>query len=315
MHIIQAILELNCFLIKYRLKTDLDFFTEDKFDNKLFELQRVETFKLINANFNNFDEFFKKLRNMNTPEYLKNFLQVLKIKNGNFENIETPYLILCQRSNYLKGKFALCCGHYSKALEFFYRSRGKQVVCDAGIIRASIKQIYKIIKKFENEIDKLLQQNNDLLKSTTYKFDSVKNTKKIQSDMEKLHQQKDLFSNYLTALVGEFDFYTYNPKDVIVLIDISETMLEDKKVDRASKIAMWIFDNFITNEDKFGLFVFGQFVNNVIGLTHRNDNNLEYLRDMILSVEKHVSQLREDLSDEEDQNLNISMPLEKVFCD
>ena len=158
--IVEAILELNNFLIKYKLK-QREFSHKDPELSKVIENNRIDTFKFIIENFDYFDEIFLKFKKSYNYNDLKNFLQIIRNKRkDNFDYIETPFLINFQRSNYLKGKLALYSGHFSKAFLFFNKSMEKQVVCDARIIKSSIKQIYKIIKRVEINLDKKLASNN-----------------------------------------------------------------------------------------------------------------------------------------------------------
>ena len=140
----ESILEYNEFLIKYKLKVsssnnnnDLVTISEDIKHEKLI------IFDLIVKNFEEFDKKLENLKASNSAEYFKNYLEILKNnKKENFDLIiETPSMILCQRCNYLKGKFSRYCGHNVKALDFFFKSRETQIICDASIIKKSINQI------------------------------------------------------------------------------------------------------------------------------------------------------------------------------
>ena len=215
-----AILELNSFLIKFKLNTKNNKNYEQNNLNKFFEEQKIETFNFILKNFVNLDLLIVKLKVTYNTDYLKNFMKI--IKNNKKEIIDLPIYIICQKNNYLKGKFALYCGHYTKALEFFYRSREKQDICDASIIRSSIKQISKIIKHFEIEIVKNLSQNEEILKN---KNTNKKLNAEIKNEIENLSKITDLVEFNNEDLFNELQFYNYSPKDVIILIDFSQTMI------------------------------------------------------------------------------------------
>jgi len=269
----EAILEYNEFLINYKLKTDSEEVSEQVKNSKIM------TFKLIVKNFQHFDELYEKLKTSNTSEYLKNFLEILRNnKKDNFEIIETPFMILCQRSNYLKGKLSRYCGHYLKALDFLFKSRETQIICDASIIKKSIKQIISIMRDLDKEIERL-NNHLEMVKNNT-KSSSVNQTKvKIDQNMK----IRESITKYIDSLEKDLSRFSYQPKDLIVLIDFSETMSysDGKKIKNAIKTAQNIFDIYITQEDKFALFLYTKSVNPVISLTKKNINTFTYVRDVI----------------------------------
>ncbi len=56
---------------------------------------------------------------------------------------------------------------------------------------------------------------------------------------------------------------------------------DGKKIKNAIKTAQNIFDIYITQEDKFALFLYTKSVNPVISLTKKNINTFTYVRDVI----------------------------------
>ncbi len=199
----EAILEYNEFLINYKLKTDSEEVSEQVKNSKIM------TFKLIVKNFQHFDELYEKLKTSNTSEYLKNFLEILRNnKKDNFEIIETPFMILCQRSNYLKGKLSRYCGHYLKALDFLFKSRETQIICDASIIKKSIKQIISIMRDLDKEIERL-NNHLEMVKNNT-KSSSVNQTKvKIDQNMK----IRESITKYIDSLEKDLSRFSYQPKD------------------------------------------------------------------------------------------------------
>ena len=294
--IMEAILELNSFLIKYKLKSNKFNGLKDNNSDKNFDNQRIETFKFIVDNFNNFDEIYEKLKNINNKDHLKNFLEIVRNKSkNNFDLVEIPFLILGQRKNYLLGKLAKCCGHFSQALLYFSKSKERQIICDAYLIKSSIKQIFKLIRQFETELEKdniINAYINKKFNINSLEMPKVKKTK-IEEDIQKYNKYKESFTYYYDELNKEIYFFSYSPKDVIILIEYSETMCskDNKKIERASRNSITILDNYITEEDKFGLFIFTEHVNPIVSLGRKNLNNLEYIKDVISSLENLIEEI------------------------
>jgi len=249
--IMEAILELNSFLIKYKLRPYDSNDFEDIDSRLIYNNQRVETFKFIVDNFHNFDEIYEKLKNINTRDYFKNFLEIIRNKSkNNYDLIETPFLILAQRRNYLLGKLAKYCGHFSQAFLYFCKSKERHIICDAYLIKSSIKQIYKLIRHFEKDLEKEGILNGYLKNNTiTSAYDSSKMKKnKFEEDILKFRRFKRIFSFYHKELETEIEFFSYHPKDVLILIGFSASMCsrDNRKIQRASNNSITIFDNYIT---------------------------------------------------------------------
>ena len=122
---------------------------------------KLEVLTDIGKYFEIFDHIFNGLNmNNSTAEYYGIFLEKFKAnKKENASAMEVPHQILYQKANYLKGKLAKYCGHYDKALEYFHRSREIMIICDASIIKKSIKQIIGIMSFVKLEIEKDLDED------------------------------------------------------------------------------------------------------------------------------------------------------------
>jgi len=306
--IMEAILELNSFLIKYKLKPNDSNDFEDIDTRIIYNNQREEAFKFIVDNFHNFDEIYDKLKNINTRDYFKNFLEIIRNKSkNNYDLIETPFLILAQKRNYLLGKFAKYCGHFSQAFLYFCKSKERQIICDAYLIKSSIKQIYKLIRHFERDLEKDGIINGYVKNNTiSNAFDSSKMKKsKFEEDIIKFRRFKRIFSCYHKEIDTEIEFFSYHPKDVIILIEFSASMCsrENRKIERTSNNSITIFDNYITENDRFGLFIFTEHVNPIVSLGNKCLNNVECIKDMISSLEK----MTEEYDLEKDPNLRNAL--------
>ena len=282
----ESILEYNEFLIKYKLKVsssnnnnDLVTISEDIKHEKLI------IFDLIVKNFEEFDKKLENLKASNSAEYFKNYLEILKNnKKENFDLIiETQSMILCQRCNYLKGKFSRYCGHNVKALDFFFKSRETQIICDASIIKKSINQIIKIMREINDEIENNIQQLEYLNKTDKNEMRSSRSNQ-TRAKIDQNKKISDTIIKYIENMEKEVDqFNLSQPKDLIVLIDFSETMssCEGKKIKNAIKTSQNILDNYITQEDKFGLFLYTKSLNPIVSLTNKNMKTYNYIKDLM----------------------------------
>ena len=224
-------------------------------------------------------------------EYYKNFLLKMNVMKEDFDYIETNFFISYQRSNYLKGKLALYSGHYSKAFFLFLKSKEKLVISDASIIKSSIKKIYKILYYFIHKIDNQLISSKHLnkpkrsLDSSKIGLIHFKN-----QEITLIQKIRSLMVNYIDDLENELEFYSFFPKDLIFLIDNSDSMflLDSKKMDRSKKVAQFIFENCIIEDDKFGLYFYSKYVNPIVSLDYKYIHNVDYVKDLILSLDNYI---------------------------
>ena len=131
----EALLLLNDFLIDNKLK---------EFDS-LPSKQQTKVLETITCNFESFDNLMNTVKTLDTPEFLKKYLENITDDGLMDENIEVTHSLLLQKANYIKGKFMLKCKYYQEALEFFLKSRETSIICDAKIIAKSLKKIIQII--------------------------------------------------------------------------------------------------------------------------------------------------------------------------
>ena len=257
---------------------------------------KFDTLEHISKNFSIFDKLYQKIKLIDNAEYLKNFLENIRnCKKDHLSGIETPFLVLLQRSNYLKGKFSRYCGDNLKAIEFFMLSKETHIICDARIIQKSIKQIIKIMK----HIDKDIALNSELI------IDEMKKKKKVSTQLTiKIQQNKktqDKILEYIDTLEKDVqNRFSFLPKDLIVLIDFSQTMISNdgKKIKNAIKTAQNIFEVYITKEDRFGLIFKNKSINSVIKLGYKNINTFNYINDIFQNLTINYSNY--DYTDESD---------------
>lgn len=244
--------------------------------------------KNIIRNFNEFDTIFDKDRESAeaTLGLKQLYDKVRSNKKNNFDMIEVPIEILMQKSNYLKGKFMKINQDYRSALEFFYNSQKINVVCDAKIVKQSIKQIINIYKiMIENigyDIDLIKNKSQYLISKTNKKNN---NSLEKEKEVETRLKHKEQFQKHIEKWTIELNKYNYYSKDYSILINISKSINENiKKIDRALKISDSIYENFITSEDRFSLFLASKSTNPIINLSYKNFQTYEFIKDSIASV-------------------------------
>ena len=275
-------MEYNEFMINFKVSLHTKKPDDDLMKNKEICI------KSIIRNFYEFDSIFERHRNSSE---LINSLKILYVrirsnKKNNFDLLEVPIEILMQKSNYLKGKFMKINHDYKSALDFFYHSQKINVVCDAKIVKQSIKQIiniYKImIENINYDID-LIKSKDQYLVSKTNKVN--KQILEKDKEIEKRLKHKEQFQTHIDKWIIEMNKYTFFSKDYCILINISKSINENqKKIDRAIKLSDSIYENFITSQDRFSLFLVTKSANPIITLSYKNFQTYEFIKDSIAGV-------------------------------
>ena len=210
--------------------------------------QKIEEIKNeILKNKNSINELIKTIE-LN-DEYIKNIIELVRTNKKNIiESIDSPIYILNQHLNYLIGKFYVKCGKQSKALNYFFLSKSNSPypLIDAKTAKKSIKQIIKIITKLEVN-NPLLCLHSNILKEELENYGSCK--------------------RQIAILVNTYDWSSSN--------ELSQLVSQ-------SKIAiMNIYDNVITSNDDFGLFLYINSLHIEIGMTRKEISNDNYIRELI----------------------------------
>lgn len=182
-------------------------------------------------------------------EYIKNIIELVRTNKKNLiESIDCPIYILNQHLNYLIGKFYVICGKRSKALNYFFLSKSNSPypLIDAKTTKKSLKQIIKIITQLEVN-NPLLCLHSNVLKEELDNYGSAK--------------------RQIAILVNTYDLSSSN--------ELSQLVSQ-------SKIAvMNIYDNVITSNDEFGLFLYINSLHIEIGMTKKEISNDNYIRELI----------------------------------
>ena len=133
------------------------------------------------------------------------------------------------------------------------------------------------------EIDLEIEEINKKLINEHQKISRFSSPNQFQAKLDQNIKTSKSISLYIESLEKELKRYTFQPKDLIVLIDFSETMTfsDGKKIKNAIKSAQNIFDIYITQEDKFALFLYSNSVNPVVSLIPKNINTFNYIKDVM----------------------------------
>ena len=278
----ESILDYLEFLIKFKFKTSsdekyfLDFNSIDlpEYYEKI-EFKKKIFIKIMNW-FNLFDDYITYVKDYSSLDDLKgiveNYSQSLNSENTEF-NWENQGALLfrinIQRSDFLKGKFAICCQNYNDALFYFTRAaKRKSLVIDGLIKKRSLKHIYKLLLKMKKSFENFKLKNLNLEKEIK---DSKKNYNlKFRAGRKRTNRsQNEKYSNNTTfgeafetikKIVSEDidDCKEKQEKDIFILIDFNlyndkqEENLYTKtyKIEAFIEQAIIIFNNYLSTCDR-----------------------------------------------------------------
>lgn len=240
--------------------------------------------------FNKFDEIYNILKSDINQNFYKSFLNKLKqFKNNSKYLINPPIIVFKQKSMYLKGCLSMLSGHYKLALEFFESARIKKVICDIKTIENSTEKIIMIINYLETcmkkEIDNISEELNDYKKSKVKAVKAGLNTNLIDTKINQLKSKQEVInisinknSELIKKYIEDVSFYQYKSKDVLVLLDINEFMLNDKKnIEKSIKISKHLYEESISKSDRYGLMTFNSNIIFSIKFGYKNKFNNNFV--------------------------------------
>ena len=239
-----------------------------------------------------FGAIYENLKDSKSSEDIKNFVEHMQnSKRDSIDLIEIPIMILNQKSIYLKGKLAYYCEDYSLALQNLYKSKEIQLISDASIVVKSIKLIKKIMILIKTENEKEILNLGKKLNKIEMNFKKglkIRNPTKIKDDILRIVKH----INYLDK---EVDKYTYSYRDILVLIDISKSMMSDnKKIEKATENTIKIFENYVTSNDRFGVFFYGNSTNSIINLSYKNIHTYSYMKELLENMKKQMQEYKDN---------------------
>jgi hypothetical protein len=236
-----------------------------------------------------------------------------------------------QKSEFLKGKFCLCCKNYNDALFYFIRaSKKKSIGIDGLIKKRSLKHIFKLLKKMKKKYDIFRLKNLYVEKEMKeFKKDRNRNrNRNINNYLNKRSNNKIKITNrseknkYINGVTfGEEieiikedildDINGCNAKqekDIIILIDFNnynkiEDNLHSFKIDSFLEQAKIILNNYLSTNDRLCVFVYEYNYQIICPLLQVNKIDINNFSKDLLYY-KNISFNKNHESEEYDINLN-----------
>ena len=285
----ESILDYIEFLIKFKLKTSkenayiLNIYNKEIPEINKMQLNKKKYFDKIINWFSLFDNYAKQINENSTlnnfKEILDDYMHNLHSNHNDLNSGNQSALLFqinLQRSDFLKGKFALACKNYSDALGFLIRAaKKKRIVIDGLIKKRALKHIEKIAEKTRKniisrdysklnyfEVFEEKRNNNDTKskksKKTNKNLNSVKEDEENQEINININKKEIKLIDRIKDLISQIkdDINETNEKqlkDIIILIDcnLSTKLVFDSYID----VVKTILKNYLTNNDRFGAFI------------------------------------------------------------
>ena len=240
------------------------------------------------------------------------------------------FRINIQRSNFLKGKFSLCCKNYNDALFYFMSAVKKNsIVIDGLIKKRSLKHIYKLLKKMKKKFEKLglknlymdkeiknYQQNKNKInhKSNIIELRNKYNLKKIKEN------ENITFGEEIEIIKGDIIQYinecnAKKEKDIMLLIDFNIYSKDEKNLNsKTSNIDLFIEETifilkyYLSINDRFGVAISTDDYKIICPLMRVDKIDIEsFSKDLINSKDKIFNPKNED----EEFDINLEEIIDK----
>ena len=339
----ESILDYIEFLLKFKFKTSPEniyllnihnYYKKDKNNSeKEKESYKRKIFDKILNWFCLFDDYVSHVRKNTTlsdNESLLNDKINLNIETNLGSQSSFLFKVNLQRSEFLKGKFALYCKNYNDALFYFIRASKKySIVLDGLIMKKAMKNILKILNIFLYKYDELeimgknlgekileyekVKYKNKLEKNLSNNINFYKNNNSFGKELKKI-------KNYITEEINKYN--SKKEKDVIILIDFNIYNFNDGIIneDNLSKINSFIeqskeiLNNHLSNNDRLSAFIYKDQHKMICPLINKNDIDINnFYQDLLfyrnsIYYPKEAETLTEkenSLYDIDNENMNI----------
>ena len=276
--------------LKLKIKRMINEINENNKENEFTSIEDYEKIRQFNSSKSmNNGKFFKKIVNIanKLKEYIKkmsskisgkqtnisdgeknkykDFLNELKAVDQKSYNIQFNIFLIEQRYNYLFAKFSKLCGDYAMAITYYLKVNDERRLISNGLL------YIKANKKIINIIN--FAMNNPQFLSIQEKDEKI--MKEILEKCNKaLEQQKK--KNY---------------KDLIVILDRNSNDIDTEKLYRLQtqqyKAITTIFENFMSINDRFAYYTFGNEENEENKETDKEDVYINYIKNN--SIKKLIS--------------------------
>ena len=324
----ESILDYIEFLIKFKFKTSeetahyLNIRNKDKIEYKDKQEYKKKIFNKILNWINLFDDYVLHVRNNSTlgdnKSLVDDFSKGLNSSNNEiYSSSQSAFLfrINIQRGDFLKGKFALVCENYNDALFFFIRAaKKKSIVIDGLIQKKSLKHIYKIFKKInENLINYNLIDSSIRQRLIEYQKTKNKNKKVSQfllkssmaniDDKNQVDKKKDTFKTEMDKIkieinkdISECDIK--QAKDILILIDFN-TYDQESNINNIAKNKIEYFIEqakttlqSILNNDRLGVFIYTKEYKIICPLKYKKEIGINnFYNDLIYNKKKFFGEI------------------------
>ena len=286
----ESILDYIEFLIEFKFKTS----SENKYllninNRELPEYKDKQMFKkkifdkIINW-FNLFDKYASHVRDNSSlgddKSLIDDYSQSLNSDTGELNSGSQSVFLFrvnIQRSDFLKGKFALECKNINDALFFFIRAAKKNsIVLDGLIKKKSLEYILKISSKILKKLrfyslihlpikQKLIEyqkNRNRLGKKNNYKSKNNNNEEGKDSEEKNENTFKDEMEDIINEISIDInECNAKQSKDIVILIDFNLYLNDsnnknNNKIDSFIDQTKTILNNYLSNNDRLGVFIY-----------------------------------------------------------
>ena len=339
----ESILDYIEFLIKFKFKTS----SNDKNFLKIYyrgnpEFQEKQKYKKkifdkIISWFNLFDDYISYVKDNSSLNDTKcivdDYSHNLNTENYEFDlESQTVFMfrINIQRSNFLKGKFSLCCKNYNDALFYFMSAVKKNsIVIDGLIKKRSLKHIYKLLKKMKKKFEKLglknlymdkeiknYQQDKNKInhKSNIIELRNKYNLKKIKENENKTFGEEiEIINADIIQYINECN--AKKEKDIMLLIDFNIYSKDEKNlnsktsnIDSFIEETIFILKYYLSTNDRFGAAIYTDDYKIICPLMRVDKiDNESFSKDLINSKDKIFNPKNED----EEFDINLEEIIDK----
>ena len=277
--------------LKIKLKRTINELNENNNENDLFGKKEYDKLSQLKSNkMSSNQKTFKNLINIakNLKEYInkiniklggkiegigegeknkyKGFLNELKHVNKKSYNIQFNIFLIEQRYNYLFAKFSKLCGDYAMAISYYLKVIDEQRLITNGVLYIKASNKIRNIINFANNNPQFLsiqEKDENLVK---YIYDKC-NKALTQS-------QKNICKDLVVVLDKNYSNFTDNEKKYRLQIQQYNTITT-------------IFENYISMNDRFALYTFGNDINLYNNDRENEDVYIDYIRNN--SIKKLIS--------------------------
>ena len=346
----ESILDYIEFLIKFKFATkeeDKNFLkitSKNTYEYRQKQKQKKKIFNKILNWFNLFDDYIAYVKDnsslIDTKAIIDDYLKNLNSDNNEF-NLESQSALMfrvnIQRSEFLKGKFSLCCKNYNDALFYFIRAAKKEsIVIDGLIKKRSLKHLFKLLKIMKKEYEtfnlknvimekKLREYKRDKNKLFTKKINNGKKAS-IRTKKEEIinnitfGEKIDEIKNEIIQDIGECN--NKQEKDILILIDLNtynkqEEGIQSKeyKIDAFIDQTILILNSYLSINDRLCIFIYKKYIKNISPLTTIDNIDKTSICNDLKNIETNPKNKEEeyDINFDEYKNNHIEFNLGKNY--